>query len=93
MGISGIIPFLADSFGLWLFSRVFFGVALGLATALNTAVVADFFEGEERVAAMGIQAASVGAGMFVETTLSGFLGNYGLIYVNFVHSIGFISMI
>ena len=92
-GISGIIPFLADSFGLWLFSRVFFGVALGLATALNTAVVADFFEGEERVAAMGIQAASVGAGMFVETTLSGFLGNYGFIYVNFVHSIGFISMI
>ena len=35
---------------------------------------------------MGIQAASVGAGMFVETTLSGFLGNYGFIYVNFVHS-------
>lgn len=92
-GLSGIIPFLADSFELWFFSRIFYGIALGLATALNTAVVADFFEGEERVAAMGIQAASVGAGMFFETTLSGILGNYGFLYVNFVHIIGFISMI
>jgi predicted MFS family arabinose efflux permease len=91
-GISGFVPFLSDSFDLLFFSRILYGVGLGLATALNTAVVADFFEGEERISVMGIQAASIGAGMFIETTLCGALGTYGFENVNFVHIIGFVSM-
>ncbi len=70
-GITGFLPYLSDSFGLLFFSRTFYGVGLGLATALNTAVVAEFFEGDERVSVMGIQAASVGAGMVVVTTVGG----------------------
>ena len=92
-GLAGFLPLLADDFGLLFFSRTFYGVGLGLATALNTAVVADFFEGEERVAVMGIQAASIGAGMFIETTLCGILGAGGFERVYFVHAIGFISLI
>lgn len=72
-GVTGFLPFLSDSFGLLFFSRTFYGVGLGLATALNTAVVAEFFEGDERVSVMGIQAASVGAGMVVVTTVGGML--------------------
>ena len=91
-GLTGFLPLLSDSFGLLLFSRTLYGVGLGLATALNTAVVADFFEGGERTFIMGIQAASVGAGMFIEMTLSGILGAYGFEKVYFVHIIGFISL-
>ena len=76
-GITGFLPYLSDSFGLLFFSRTFYGVGLGLATALNTAVVAEFFEGDERVSVMGIQAASVGAGMVVVTTVGGMLGAGG----------------
>lgn len=61
IGVTGIMPWIRDSFELLFFSRIIYGIALGLATTLNTAVVADFFHGKERVTAMGIQAASIGA--------------------------------
>lgn len=92
-GVTGFLPFLSDSFGLLFFSRTFYGVGLGLATALNTAVVAEFFEGDERVSVMGIQAASVGAGMVVVTTVGGMLGAGGFRNAYLINVIGFISML
>lgn len=92
-GITGFIPFLVDDFNLLFISRIIFGIGLGLACTLNTAVVADFFEGKERISVMGIQAASIGAGMVVITMLSGFLGKIGFEYSYYVNIIGFISMI
>jgi MFS family permease len=62
-GVTGFMPFLSDSFTLLFVSRTLFGVGLGIATTMNVAVVAEFFEGQERVKAMGFQAASVGAGV------------------------------
>lgn len=91
-GITGFIPLFFDSFGVLLFARTFFGVGLGLLTALNTAVVAEHFEGKERVSMMGMQGASIGTGMLLATTLGGLLGNYGYQFSYFVHVIGFISM-
>lgn len=75
--VVGFLPFLADSFALLFFSRCVYGVSLGLAMSLNAVVVADFFEGAKRVKAMGIQAASVGLGMVVVTSIGGFLGRNG----------------
>lgn len=92
-GVSGFLPFLADNFWLLFFSRTFYGVALGLACTLNTAVVAEFFEGDERVSIMGIQAASVGAGMVIVSTVGGKLGSMGFEYAYLVNIIGFISMV
>lgn len=91
-GILGFIPFLADSFWLLFFCRTIFGISLGLATTLNVAVVADFFEGEARVKAMGVQAASVGAGMVVVTTFGGLLGATNFKDAYFINTIGFICM-
>lgn len=91
-GITGFIPLLADSFLLLFVSRVAYGVALGLATALNAAVVADFFEGEKRVLAMGIQSASVGAGLMVVQSVSGFLGRSSFRTSYLVNVIGFLSL-
>jgi MFS family permease len=92
-GATGFMPFLSDNFGLLFFSRILYGVSLGLTTALNVAVVAEFFQDDERVSVMGIQAASVGTGMLVVATLSGKLGTLGFQYVYYVNAIGFISML
>lgn len=89
-GIAGLLPFLSDSFGLLFFSRTFYGISLGLACTLNTAVVAEFFEGDERVSVMGIQAASIGTGMVVITTLGGKLGELGYQASYFINIIGFL---
>ena len=91
-GVTGFLPFLADDFRLLMLSRTLYGIGLGIATALNTAIVADFFEGDERVSVMGIQAASIGAGMVVVATLSGILGSYGYEFVYYTHIIGCVSM-
>ena len=72
--VTGFLPFLAESFGLLFACRFIYGIALGLCMTLNGAVVADFFEGEERVQVMGIQAAAVGAGMMIVNAGAGALG-------------------
>lgn len=92
-GLVGFIPFLYDNFYLLFISRIVFGLALGLATTLNTAVVADFFEGEERVAVMGIQASSIGVGMVLITMLGGYFGKFDFTYAYYIHIVGFIAMI
>jgi MFS family permease len=92
-GITGFIPFLSDNFNLLFLSRILYGSGMGLASALNAGVVAEFFEGEERVSAMGIQSASVGAGMVVVTTCSGYLGGFGFQTAYWIHIIGFIAVI
>ena len=71
---TGFLPFVWESFALLFACRMVYGITLGLAMSLNGVVVADFFEGQERVQVMGIQAASVGAGMMIINAVSGALG-------------------
>ena len=71
---TGFLPFIKESFGLLFACRFIYGIALGLSMTLNGAVVADFFEGDERVQVMGIQAAAVGAGMMIVNAGAGALG-------------------
>ena len=78
-GVTGFLPFLADNFWLLFVSRTVYGIGLGIATTMNVAVVAEFFEGNERAQVMGIQAASVGAGVAVVSTLGGMLGRINVI--------------
>lgn len=92
-GIAGFVPLLSDSFLLLFTSRTVYGISLGLATTLNTAVVAEFFEGRERVTVMGIQAASIGAGMVVVTTAGGWLGAGDFRNSYLINVIGFIACI
>lgn len=92
-GIAGFLPFLADSFGLLFVSRTLYGVGLGLACTLNTAVVAEFFHGDERVSVMGIQAASIGVGMVLVTTLGGALGAFGFQSAYLINIIAFVSFV
>lgn len=91
--VTGLIPLAVDSFVVLLGCRVVYGVALGFATALNTAVVAEWFEGEARVKAMGFQAATVGAGMTITTAGAGFLGSSVFSNSYFIHALAFLSFV
>lgn len=90
-GISGIVPYFIGSFSILFLSRFLYGIGLGFASALNSAVVADFFTGEKRVKVMGIQAASIGAGMVLITTAAGMLGTENFRNSYWINMIGFLS--
>lgn len=93
VAVTGFMPFLADSFTLLFVARILYGIPLGICTALNTAVVAEFFEGDERVSVMGIQAASVGAGITIVTMCGGALGASRFQNAYFMNVIGIIAFI
>ena len=93
--VTGFLPFVRESFALLFACRIVYGITLGLAMSLNGVIVADFFEGEERVQVMGIQAASVGAGMMIINAVSGALGSsdYHMSYwINLIALIAFILL-
>ena len=72
--VTGFLPFVKESFALLFACRLIYGITLGLAMSLNGVVVAEFFQGDERVQVMGIQAAAVGAGMMIINAGAGALG-------------------
>ena len=93
---TGFLPFVKDSFALLFACRIAYGITLGMAMSLNGVIVADFFEGEERVQVMGIQAASVGAGMMIINAVAGALGktDYRMSYwINLIALLAFIALL
>lgn len=92
-GITGFMPYAADSFGLLFISRTIYGISLGIATALNAAVVSEFFQGPKRTKVMGIQGATVGLGMVLVTSLSGVLGTAGFRTSYLINILGFVSLV
>lgn len=90
-GVTGLVPLLSDSFWTLFFFRALYGVALGIVVSLVTALVADFFDGEERVQVMGVQGASVGAGMVLVTTLAGIVGRTDFHNTYYLSILGFVA--
>ena len=91
--VTGFLPFAKESFGLLFACRIVYGISLGLTMSLNGVVVADFFEGEERVQVMGIQAASVGAGMMIINALAGVLGSTDYRMSYWINMIALIALV
>ena len=90
---SGILPVFVDSFAFLFACRMVYGFVVGFATALNTAVVAEWFEGEARVKAMGFQAATVGAGMAIIKAGAGILGADVFTNSYYINALAFLSFI
>lgn len=91
--IVGLVPLFVNSFAVLFVSRAIYGITMGVAITLNTAVVAEFFEGDERVSVMGIQGASVGAGMVLVTTLAGWIGKANFRNVYYLNIIGLLAFV
>ena len=90
-GVTGLVPLLSDSFWTLFLFRALYGVALGIVVSLVTALVADFFDGAERVQVMGVQGASVGAGMVLVTTLAGIVGRTDFHNTYYLSILGFVA--
>lgn len=91
--VVGLVPLFVDSFAVLFISRAIYGITMGVATTLNTAVVAEFFEGDERVSAMGIQGASVGVGMVLITTVAGWIGKADFRNAYYLNIIGLLAFV
>lgn len=91
--VAGLLPIAVDNFYLLFVMRAVYGISLGFSTALNTAVVSEFFEGDERVTAMGFQAATVGAGMMILSAVTGWLGKASFVHSYYVNIAALVSFI
>ena len=86
--IGGVGPGFSNSLGLILTFRGILGIGLGFIGTLASGFIADFFEGEERAAMMGLQSAMVSIGSIVTTLVAGFLSAINWHYTFFVYFIG-----
>ncbi len=88
--VTGVGAGFAKTIGQLLFIRALFGIGVGLIIPLSTALIADFFEGEERTKMMGLSGSVSHFGGVIFTLLAGWLaciswrlafGVYGLTLV------------
>lgn len=96
MGITfcfGFLPFFLKSFALIMISRTLLGIGVGLVIPINTAIISEHFEGNEKSTMMGIQSACVGLGMTVMNLMAGWLGNFGYRYSFFIYVLSFLGAV
>jgi len=71
--VTGIGAGFAKTIGQLLFVRALFGIGVGLIVPLSTALIADFFSGEERTKMMGLSGSVSHFGGVIFTLLAGWL--------------------
>lgn len=91
--IGGIVPAFLSSFSAILVLRVIFGVGVGLAQTLSSALVGMHFEGAERQKVMGIQTSAQMIGAAVMMFASGYLAKINWEAIFWVHILGVVSLI
>jgi MFS family permease len=75
--VGGILPAFMTDFSTILVMRVIFGVGVGLAQTLSSALVGMHFEGAERQRVMGLQTSAQMIGAAVMMFASGYLARFG----------------
>jgi MFS family permease len=92
--VGGILPAFMNDFSVILVMRVIFGVGVGLAQTLSSALVGMHFEGAERQKVMGLQTSAQMIGAAVMMFASGYLARFGGWNGTFyVHILGVLSLI
>jgi MFS family permease len=92
--VGGILPAFIDDFSTILIMRVIFGVGVGLAQTLSSALVGMHFEGAERQKVMGLQTSAQMIGAAVMMFASGYLARFGGWSGTFyVHLLAILSLI
>lgn len=92
IGICGVAPFFTESFAILFISRLLIGFGFGIVSPMNTAIVADFFEPEERAGYMGLHVVGMGVGAMVGNLLGGILAGFGYRYFYLVYLVAFVAM-
>lgn len=89
IGLCGMLPFVSDSYTVLLFSRIFIGFGFGIASPLNTAIVAEFFPPQQRAGYLGLHVVGMGVGGMIGNVLGGTLANFGYRYFYLVYIVAF----
>jgi MFS family permease len=91
--VGGIVPAFLSSFSAILVLRVIFGIGVGLAQTLSSALVGMHFEGAERQKVMGIQTSAQMIGAAVMMFASGYLAKIRWEATFWVHTLAILSLI
>jgi MFS family permease len=91
--VGGIIPAFLTSFTAILVLRAVFGVGVGLAQTLSSALVGMHFEGAERQRVMGVQTSAQMIGAAVMMFASGYLAKINWEAIFWVHILAVLSLI
>jgi MFS family permease len=92
--VGGILPAFMTDFSTILVMRVIFGVGVGLAQTLSSALVGMHFDGAERQRVMGLQTSAQMIGAAVMMFASGYLARFGGWSGTFyVHLLAILSLI
>lgn len=91
IGFCGILPFFSDSFILLFLSRLLIGFGYGIVSPLNTAIITELFEEQERAGYMGLHVVGMGVGTMIGNLLGGMLSGFGYRFFYLVYLIAFVS--
>ncbi len=91
IGVSGVLPFFTDSFAVLMLARILIGLGFGIVSPLNTAVIAEVFEPEERAGALGLHVVGMGLGAMCGNMAGAMFATAGVRYFYLVYAVGFIS--
>lgn len=91
VGFCGILPFFSDSFWLLFASRLLIGFGFGIVSPMNTAIIAEVFEEQERAGYMGLHVVGMGVGTMTGNLLGGMLSGFGYRYFYLAYLIAFVS--
>lgn len=91
IGICGVMPFFYEDYYLLFVSRVLIGFGFGITSPMNMAMVAEFFEPEDRAGYMGLHVVGMGAGTITGNFLGGMLTKIGYSYFYLVYFVAIIS--
>ncbi|MEY8336915.1 MFS transporter [Lachnospiraceae bacterium 62-35] len=86
--VSGVLPMFLNDFQHILISRLVMGIGLGLFFPLSLGLITDFYEGEERVTAMGQQFAVGNLGQTIALLATGLLSSINWRYGFLVYGLG-----
>ncbi|SNS06711.1 Predicted arabinose efflux permease, MFS family [Anaerovirgula multivorans] len=86
--VGGVGPSFSNNLTFILLLRAILGIGMGFIMPLATGLIADFYEGEERAAMMGLQSAVVNIGAIVTSLIAGFLSAINWHYVFLVYLLG-----
>lgn len=92
----GTSPFIVDNFSFMMVSRFLIGFGFGIISPLNTAIISEFFQGEDRAALMGLHVTGMGIGAMCINIIGGMLGSMGyqkFFLLNLIAIIAFLIVI
>lgn len=91
IGFCGIVPFFSEQFWVLFLSRLLIGFGFGIMGPMNTAIISELFEEQERAGYMGLHVVGMGVGTMAGNLLGGILSGIGFRYFYLAYLIAFIS--